>query len=207
VPRSNATCTTTAAILDGVFEPLQTGGVQFRRASALTPDAAAMIEQQVRRRVLRWFSRRGLLDPDDARDRLAWTNSGFSLDAGVGIAGDDRAGLERLLRYCARPPFALERIEQVNEDRIVYRLPEPQRDGRTALSLTPLELIDHLAALIPPPRLHRHRYHGVLAPNAPLRLAATVYGRDADLTHPPPPEVSPPAAAAPAAPSNRSPAH
>jgi hypothetical protein len=25
------------------------------------------------------------------------------------------------------------------------------------LSLTPLQLIDHLAALIPPPRLHRHR--------------------------------------------------
>jgi hypothetical protein len=23
-------------------------------------------------------------------------------------------------------------------------------------------------ALIPPPRIHRHRYHGVLAPNAPL---------------------------------------
>jgi len=42
--------------------------------------------------------------------------------------------------------------KQVNEDRIVYRLPKPQRDGRTALSLTPLKLIDHLAALIPPPR-------------------------------------------------------
>ena len=192
-------------ILDGVFEPLQAGGVQFRQASALTPEAVAVIEQQVRRRVLRWFSRHGLLDPDDARDMLAWANSGFSLDASVCIAGHDRAGLERLLRYCARPPFALERIEQVNEDRIVYRLPEPQRDGRTALSLTPLEFIDHLAALIPPPRLHRHRYHGVLAPNAPLRLAATAYGRDADLTHPPPPpEVSPPAAAAP---SGRSPAH
>jgi hypothetical protein len=31
----------------------------------------------------------------------------------VCIASHDRAGLERLLRYCARPPFALERIEQV----------------------------------------------------------------------------------------------
>ena len=84
--------------------------------------------------------------------------------------GHDRAGLERLLCYCARPPFALERIEQDSEDRIVYRLQEPQRDGRTALSLAPLEFINHLAALIPPPRLHRHRYHGVLAPNTPLRL-------------------------------------
>ncbi len=111
------------------------------------------------------------------------------------IAGPDRAGLERLLRYCARPPFGLERIEQVNEDRIVYRLPEPQRNGRTALSLTPLEFIGHLAALIPPPRLHRHRYHGVLAPNAPLRLAATTYGRDANLGG------APPAAKAPASPA------
>lgn len=29
---------------------------------------------------------------------------------------------------------------------------------------TPLELLDRLAALIPPPRRQRHRYHGVLAP-------------------------------------------
>jgi hypothetical protein len=31
----------------------------------------------------------------------------------VRIDGHDRAGLERLLRYCARPPFALERLEQL----------------------------------------------------------------------------------------------
>jgi hypothetical protein len=37
----------------------------------------------------------------------------------VCIAGNDRAGLERWLRYGARPPFALERIEQVNDERIV----------------------------------------------------------------------------------------
>jgi Putative transposase len=39
--------------------------------------------------------------------------------------------------------------------------------------LTPLELIERLAALIPPLRRHRHRYYGVLAPNAPLRSAVT----------------------------------
>jgi hypothetical protein len=38
---------------------------------------------------------------------------------------------------------------------------------------------DHLAALIPPPHRHRHRYHGVLAANSPLRAAATAYGREA----------------------------
>ncbi|APW46526.1 hypothetical protein RA876_09245 [Rhodoferax antarcticus] len=41
------------------------------------------------------------------------------------------------------------------------------------LILTPLELIDRIAALVPPPRTHRHRYFGVLAPNSPLRAAVT----------------------------------
>ncbi len=30
-----------------------------------------------------------------------------------------------------------------------------------------------MAALVPPPRIHRHRYFGVLAPNSPLRTAVT----------------------------------
>jgi hypothetical protein len=53
---------------------------------------------------------------------------------------------ERLLRYGARPSFALERLELLDDERIVYRLPKPQRDGAAALTLRPLELIDHLAA-------------------------------------------------------------
>ncbi len=38
---------------------------------------------------------------------------------------------------------------------------------------TPLELIERIAQLVPPPRTHRHRYYGVLAPNSPLRAAVT----------------------------------
>ena len=53
---------------------------------------------------------------------------------------------------------------------------EPGSDKRGAkvdeLHLTPLDLIDRIAALVPPPRTHRHRYFGVLAPNSPLRAAA-----------------------------------
>ena len=73
------------------------------------------------------------------------------------------------------PPFALERLEQLGDDQLVYRFAKPQPDGRTELRLTPLELIERLAALIPPPRLHRHRYHGVLAPNSPLRAQVTAW--------------------------------
>jgi hypothetical protein len=47
------------------------------------------------------------------------------------------------------------------------------------LHLTPLELIARIAALVPPPRTHRHRYFGVLAPNSPLRPAVTALAQDA----------------------------
>jgi hypothetical protein len=66
--------------------------------------------------VIRWFKRRGFLDAQAAADMLAWENSGFSIDASVRITLIDRdvpsyfQGLEHLLRYCARPPFAFERL-------------------------------------------------------------------------------------------------
>jgi Putative transposase len=157
-------------VIDGVFAVGEDGQVHFAEADALTPEDLAAVQQQVRARVLRWFARAGTLDPADARDMAGWHHGGgFSLDASVRIDGHDRAGLERLLRYCARPPFALERLEQLPDGQIVYRFPKPQPDGTTQVRLTPLELIERLAALIPPPRIHRHRYHGVLAPNSPQR--------------------------------------
>jgi len=39
--------------------------------------------------------------------------------------------------------------------------------------LSPFEFLDRLADLVPPPRKHRHRYHGVFAPNQKLRRAVT----------------------------------
>jgi hypothetical protein len=50
---------------------------------------------------------------------------------------------------------------------------KPTVDGRSELILTPLELLDRLAHLVTPPRIHKHRYCGVLAPNARLRGAVT----------------------------------
>ncbi|MCP5004317.1 MAG: IS91 family transposase, partial [Planctomycetes bacterium] len=168
-------------VIDGVFEPEQGGeeAVRFREA-VLTDADVQWVQARVRQRVLRWFVRQGYLDKDDAKDMAEWSNGGgFSVDASVRIEADDRAGLERLLRYCARPPFALERLEAIDAQRLIYHLSKPQPDGRTDLMLTPLELIERLAALIPPPHTHRHRYHGVLAPNATLRAAVTALAREA----------------------------
>lgn len=48
-----------------------------------------------------------------------------------------------------------------------------QLEVRCQLILSPPEFIERLEALVPPPRRHRMRYCGVLAPNAGLRPAVT----------------------------------
>ncbi|MCE2725192.1 MAG: transposase [Planctomycetaceae bacterium] len=139
------------------------------------------------------------LDAAAATDMLAWENSGFSVDASVRITLIDRdvpsyfQSLEHLLRYCARPPFALERLSVIRGAdgriaRIRYVLPRhkaatwvgPGRGRKSTrpgangvVELSPFEFLDRLAALVPPPRKHRHRYHGVFAPNHTLRRAVT----------------------------------
>jgi hypothetical protein len=135
----------------------------------------AAVQELVRKRVLALFERRALLTPEAVADMREWEHGGgFSLDATIRIEPNDRAGLERLLRYCARPAFARERLcwDRTGE-RLLYELPKPRPDGQIMLRLAPLDLLDRLAVLIPPPRSHRHRYCGVLAPNARLRSAVT----------------------------------
>ena len=62
------------------------------------------VPARVRQQVLRAFVRRGLLEQGAADAMGGWDHGGgFSLDAAVRIEGADRAGRERLLRYCARP--------------------------------------------------------------------------------------------------------
>ncbi len=50
---------------------------------------------------------------------------------------------------------------------------KPGPGGKVSVLLTPHQLLDRLSALIPPPRRHRHRYYGVLAPNSPWHSAVT----------------------------------
>ena len=70
----------------------------------------------------------------------------------VRIEATDRHGLERLIRYCARPPFALDRLHLVSDrsDQILYILPSPDPSGRTALRLSAPEFLDRLAFLLLP---------------------------------------------------------
>ena len=167
-------------VVDGVFEEVEgegdadatprisSPGVIFHAATGIDAATVAPVQTTLQKRILRAFVARGLLENCDAKDMLGYKHSGFSVDAGVCIEAHDRAALERLLRYCARPPFSMERLRKEGS-KLVYRCAkqrsEPTSDKRGAkadeLHLTPLELIDRIAALVPPPRTHRHRYFGV----------------------------------------------
>ncbi|MEE9395870.1 MAG: transposase [Methylococcales bacterium] len=162
-------------IIDGVFST-KDDAVQFDKA-ALTSEVITGVQAQVRERILRLFKRRELLSPEVVEAMREWGHAGgFSLNADVTVPAWDRAGLERLFRYCARLIFASERLQWSEKNqRLIYRLPKPRPNGQKLLTLTPLEFLDKLALLIPLPRKHRHRYYGVLAPNAPLRQAVIAY--------------------------------
>jgi hypothetical protein len=91
---------------------------------------------------------------------------GMSLHADVAVPAHDRNRLERLCRYVARPPLALDRLEAMADGRLAYRLKTRWRDGTTHVVMERRELLERLAPLIPSPRSHQVRYHGVLAPCA-----------------------------------------
>ena len=146
--------------------------LSFHPCTGVNADALTQVQTTLRGRILRAFVGRGLLEGFDAKEMLAYRHSGFSVDTSVCIAAQDRAGLERLLRYCARPAFALDRLRRAGSV-LVYRSakqhsepvskPHNKRGAKVdELTRTPPELIERIAALVPLPRTHRHRYFGVL---------------------------------------------
>ncbi len=94
---------------------------------------------------------------------------GFSLHAAVRCRAHQRKQLERLCRYITRPAIANERLTCNRAGQVVLQLKSPYRDGTTHIVMSPLEFLQRLAALVPRPRLHLIRFHGVLAPHAKLR--------------------------------------
>ena len=97
--------------------------------------------------------------------------AGFSLHANVAIAARDRLRLERLFRYAARPPLSMDRLEALPDGRLRYWFKTAWRNGTTHAIFEPLEFMEKLAALVPTPRAHLVRFHGLLAPAAKWRPA------------------------------------
>jgi hypothetical protein len=97
--------------------------------------------------------------------------NGFSLHANTAIPAHRRDQLEQLIRYTARGAVSLERLTQAANGDLVYTFTHPWSDGTTGIRLSPLELLEKLAALVPLPHVHLVRYGGCLAPHSHLRGA------------------------------------
>jgi len=76
------------------------------------------------------------------------------------------------------------------DGQVVLKLKTAWRDGTRHRVMEPMEFMQRLAALVPRPRLHLIRFHGVLAPNAKPRKAvvpvpptATVPAHASDCAH------------------------
>jgi hypothetical protein len=111
-----------------------------------------------------------------ARQPLCADIDGFSLHAAVRVEAHDRKRLEQLCRYITRPALSDERVQLNAAGQVELKLKTPWRDGTTHLVMSPLEFMQRLAALVPRPRLHLIRFHGVLAPNAKLRAMVVPQG-------------------------------
>jgi hypothetical protein len=127
------------------------------------------------------FARRDEEDaPFDAharKPRSKWAASvkGFSLHAGTSVAAENRVGLEKLLRYCARPSLSLERLSRLPDGRFAYEMKHPI-GSKTHRIMDALELMARLASIVAPPCYPLVRFAGLFAPGSRDR-ARVVPGR------------------------------
>lgn len=74
--------------------------------------------------------------------------AGFELHAGVRVKARDRAALERLARYIARPALPQERIHLREDGKVLFKLKRFWKGGITALVFEPLAFVARVAAAL-----------------------------------------------------------
>jgi hypothetical protein len=174
----------TDAVVTG-YDPLQD------HEPALARTMAASVQQRIAcgeragqpvRRIGSGFGSAGEV-PRLTGPRCASVN-GFSLHAQTQIPAHRRDQLERLIRSTARGAVSLERLQEDTNGDLVYTFTHPWSDGTTGIRLSPLELLEKLAALVPLPHVHLVRYGGCLAPHSHLRGAILPTPRQQGLDEP-----------------------
>ena len=167
-----------AVVSDGVFL-LEDGVLRFYPAPEPTAEELADLSRELRRRILRRMLKLNAIPEDAAREMLARPHGGFSLDAQVRVEAEDRAALDRLLRYMLRPAVSIKRLSYRPEQDQVRYWPKKGRPGEPeVLEWEPVEFLGRFARLIPPARLHLVRYHGALGPASRLRAGVTQAARE-----------------------------
>jgi hypothetical protein len=78
-----------------------------------------------RQRVIAFFRERKLLNERLAKNMLAWTHSGFSVDASIRIPATSTRTREALAQYVVRAPVSLQNllVDEGGTDSVIYRSP------------------------------------------------------------------------------------
>lgn len=97
--------------------------------------------------------------------------NGFSLHANTQVSAHRRDQFECCIRYMARGVMVLERLQEDASGDLVYIFTKMWSDGTTGIKVSPVELLEKLAALVPLPLVHLVRYSGCLAQHNQLRGA------------------------------------
>jgi len=167
-------------VIEGLFNADPNGDLRFQSITGITDKDIHEVQKRVRLRVLKGFKRWKLLKDYEVENMKSWQGGGgFSVDGSVKLHKNDYKGLERLLRYCARPVFASEKLQLLSDNTLIYKPDKQWKDSngqsyaQQPIAMSGIEFIEKIATLVPPPRIHRHRYFGVLAPNSPYREQVT----------------------------------
>ncbi len=167
-----------AIVSDRVFA-LKEGAFKFHPASAPTAEEIAELSRRLRRRILKRMLKLKAVPEQSVAEMLARSQGGFSINGEVRVSADDRAALERLLRYLLRPALSVKQLSYRPEKNQVRFWPKKGRPGDPMVfEWKPVEFLARFARLIPPARLHLLRYHGAFAPRSPLRGAVTRAARE-----------------------------
>ena len=143
---------------EDTFSKLQASSITYRFATGSSKGKKALVIMSA---------------PEDgdhnSQKGLVANLSGFSLHAGVAIKANQRDKLEKICRYIARPAVAEERLSINDKGDVIYKFKKLWSDGTAAIKLTPMEFMERLVALVPRPRVHLTRFHGVLGPHYKYR--------------------------------------
>ena len=161
--REEGGCLTLEGFEDEVMNHLQGSSITYRVA----------VGSQQGRKVLTLKTLPSRDEFDESTGQALAKAGGFSLHAGVSAKANQRGKVERLCRYIARPAVSLPRLERLSDGTICYELKTPYKNGTTHVVFEPLDFIARLAALVPKPRVHLTRFHGVFAPNSKFRTEVT----------------------------------
>ncbi len=115
-----------------------------------------------RRRVIRYFMEKKLLNEKFARNMLSWKHSGFSVDNSILIPAKDQKARTGLSQYIARHPVSLNKIiYNPEKGKVLYKTKYNDYFGENIQLFTATDFIGALTQHIPPKHKNLIRYYGI----------------------------------------------